>query len=288
MTKQDAGTNIRFRPMRADDLPAVHALCVAVKWPHRLEDWAFALELGTGILAEDPSGILGTAMHWKHGAHHASLGMVIVSPLQQGRGIGRDLMNRTLAALDGRTTFLNATIAGQPLYEKLGFSAVDRVFQHQGIAAVDNPTAVPADGQSIRDIGVSDLVSLARLLSDAAGYDRTDVLRAILEIGQGVAIAQDGELRSFALIRKFGRDLAIGPVVADSIEAAKVLVSHLIKSNANRFVRIDITSSADFSAWLESIGLQKVSNVVTMVKGDAPHHATHSPHLYAIANQALC
>ena len=84
MTEPIAGAKVRFRPITAADLPAAHDLSLAVKWPHRREDWEFVLNLGTGIAAEDDTGLLGTALHWKYGDAHASLGMVIVSPDRHG------------------------------------------------------------------------------------------------------------------------------------------------------------------------------------------------------------
>ena len=114
----------------------------------RREDWEFALNLGAGVGAEDDGGLLGTALHWKFGADHGSLGMVIVAPEQQGRGIGRDLMTRTMDALGTRTTFLNATRAGLPLYEKFGFKAAGSIHQHQGTGGAHPPAVQLSPGRA--------------------------------------------------------------------------------------------------------------------------------------------
>jgi ribosomal protein S18 acetylase RimI-like enzyme len=50
-----------------------------------------------------------------------------VSPSYQRRGVGNLLLSHGLAWADaaGQKTYLEATVAGRPLYEKLGFKEVD-------------------------------------------------------------------------------------------------------------------------------------------------------------------
>jgi hypothetical protein len=43
--------NVHLRPMQPSDLEAAHALSAGLKWPHRLEDWRFALVYGAGVVA---------------------------------------------------------------------------------------------------------------------------------------------------------------------------------------------------------------------------------------------
>ena len=286
MTEPLAGAPVRFRPLTAGDLPAAHELSVAVKWPHRREDWEFALNLGTGVGAEDHGTLLGTALHWKFGADHASLGMVIVAPEQQGRGIGRDLMTRTMDALGERTTFLNATPAGQPLYEKFGFKAIGSIHQHQGTGGAHPPAVQLAPGERIRPLDARDPGRLSALLNRAAGYDRTQVLGALLNVAEGVVLDRDGEPVGFALMRRFGRGHVIGPLVAPHIEGAQALISHLVGSNEGKFVRIDVDGNSGLSDWLDGLGLQQVDAVVTMVRGAAPQPES-DVRVFAITNQAL-
>ena len=258
---------ITYRAFTGDDIAAAHALTVELKWPHRADDWRFVVQAGAGFVAEVAEGVIGTALYWTYGAERASLGMVIVSPAWQGRGIGKRLMELVLERLGGRVTFLHATPAGQPLYEKLGFRAVGTLDQHQG-AAFQPPLVSLPPGERLRPLGSSDTPQLIELASRACGLDRGDVLPALLESADGIALDHDGELLGFALFRRFGRGFAIGPVVAPDApdsSRAKALISHWLALNEGVFVRIDTPGDSGLTEWLDGLGLPRVDTVVRMV-----------------------
>ncbi|MBN3753115.1 GNAT family N-acetyltransferase [Paraburkholderia sp. Tr-20389] len=281
---------VTFRPFTADDIAAAHALSLQVSWPHRADDWRFVAGVGSGFVAESEDRVAGTALCWKYGADGASLGMVIVSPDQQGRGIGRELMERLLEALGARTTVLHATPAGQPLYEKLGFNAIGTIHQHQ---AVDFrvPQIELAQGERLRALQAADTPRLIDLASRASGLDRSALLPALLGIAQGVALVRNGEIAGFALLRPFGRGHAIGPVVAgntgeDSTRHAQALIAHCLAANAGAFTRIDTPGDSGLMQWLEELGLKRVDTVVKMSRNGAPA-SDPSVTQFAIVNQAL-
>ena len=280
--------SITYRRFTLDDIAAAHALTAEVKWPHRTDDWRFVVQLGVGFVAEDASGVIGTALCWKYGAERASLGMVIVSPAQQGRGIGRKLMELVLEEVGGRVTFLHATPAGQPLYEKLGFRAAGTLDQHQGAAFQPPLVSLPA-GERLRPIGASDRPRLIELATRASGLDRSDMLPKLLDQASGIALDRDGELIGFALFRRFGDGHVIGPVIApDSPDAcrAKALISHWLASNAGMFVRIDTPVDLGLSDWLEGVGLPLVDHIEKTERG-APLRVDAQFKQFAITSQAV-
>jgi len=258
---------ITYRAFIGDDIAAAHALTVELKWPHRADDWRFVVQAGAGFVAEAADGVIGTALYWTYGTERASLGMVIVSPAWQGRGIGKRLMELVLEQLGGRVTFLHATAAGQPLYEKSGFRAAGTLDQHQG-AAFQPPLVSLPPGERLRPLGSNDTPQLIELASRACGLDRSGVLPALLESADGIALDHDGELLGFALFRRFGRGFAIGPVVAPDApdsSRAKALISHWLSLNEGVFVRIDTPGDSGLTEWLDGLGLPRVDTVVKMV-----------------------
>lgn len=286
MKNQTIDTAITYRRMTENDLAEAHGLSQAVHWPHRLEDWQFVHRLGTGFVAEEDDTVIGTGLCWKQGDMHGSLGMIIVSSEHQGKGIGRRLMNLVLEELGDRCALLNATPAGQPLYESLGFKPIDTIHQHQGtMLAV--PPVVLTQVESIRPITPDDIAKLSELASRAAGMSRDEVLKQLASVAEGVALERNGELTGFSIGRRFGRGYVIGPVVAPDRERARALITYWSDAYAGAFVRADVTASSGLGDTLTAMGLVQVDSVVAMARNGVPQQ-DQAVRQFAIVNQALC
>ena len=69
------------RDIREVDVKLLHALSLAVGWPHRPKDWDFLRRAGQGIVAVDGIGrVFGSAMWFPHGREFATIGLVLTSP----------------------------------------------------------------------------------------------------------------------------------------------------------------------------------------------------------------
>ncbi|MEX3957523.1 GNAT family N-acetyltransferase [Trinickia sp. EG282A] len=282
-----------YRAFTSDDIAAAHALSLAVRWPHRAEDWRFMFDAGAGFIAEDDGAVIGTALYWKFGVDRGTLGLVIVSPEQQGRGIGRKLMELVLEALGNRITFLHATAAGKPLYEKLGFRECGTLAQHQGAIGDVQPVTPPV-GDRLRPLTSDDVPKVIEMASHASGLDRSATIPALLDVAQGVVLERDGELVGFSLFRRFGRGYVIGPVAATPSpddQRAKSLIAHWLAKHAGEFVRIDVPGGTGLNDWLLALGMARIDSVVKMVRNapaeahsgqqDTPYRA------FGIINQAM-
>lgn len=285
MSHQTRTVGITYRRMTEYDLPAAYGLTQVVRWAHRLEDWQFMHRVGTGFVAEESGALVGTGLCWKFGESHASLGMIVVSPERQGKGIGRELMRVILEELGDRCVLLTATPAGQPLYENLGFVSTGSVDHHEGTMLQTAPTALPA-GECIRPVAASDLHELAALARHALGMPREEMIAQLLNVAEGVLIEKDGKALGFSMIRRFGRGYVIGPMVAPDAERAKALIAHWAEAYIGSFVRVDVTGESGLSAWVETLGLALVKSSVRMARGQAPvSDGTVSQ--YAILSQAI-
>jgi GNAT superfamily N-acetyltransferase len=285
MSKPMGSAGIVYRRMSEHDLPAAYGLTQAVGWAHRLEDWQLLHSLGTGFVALDEETLAGTGLCWKFGDAHASLGMIIVSPDRQGKGIGRELMRLVLEELGERTVLLTATPAGQPLYEQLGFVPNGSVDHHQGTMRRTFPIAL-ATGECLRPVAAGDLQTLAALARRALGMPRRDLLAQLLSVAEGVLIERDGEALGFLMMRRFGRGTMIGPVVAPDTERAKALIAHWTERCAGSIARVDVTGESGLGTWVESLGLALVGPSVRMVRGRPPV-SDGTVRQYAILNQAI-
>ena len=286
MKDRTANGAIKYREMRAGDLPAAYELSQAVRWPHRLEDWQLVHRLGVGFVAETDGALIGTGMCWLQGSRNGSLGMIIVSPQHQGKGIGRKLMHLVLEELGERCTQLNATVAGQPLYESLGFVATGSLHQHQGTLAAVAPPAL-APGETMRAAEPGDLAGMIALANRASGMARDEVLKQLVAEGAGAVLERDGELAGFSIMRRFGRGQVIGPLVAPDSDRAQALVAYWAGACAGSFVRLDITGTSDLGAWLAQAGLPQVDTAVIMARNGVPAQ-DQAVQQFAIISQALC
>ncbi|KAF1021483.1 MAG: hypothetical protein GAK30_01833 [Paracidovorax wautersii] len=283
-----ADDGVVLRPMTAADLDAAHALSSDLRWPHRPVDWAQLFALAEGVVAERDGQVVGTAQRWLWGARHATIGLVIVAPACQGRRIGHRLMTALLDGLDTRTVLLHATADGRGLYERLDFVRTGEVRQHQGVAQPTPLIALPA-GWRLRPAGQNEAADLHRLDAQARGMPRGALIDALLASAEAcVVLDADGEPHGFAMLRRFGRGYAIGPVVAPDEESAKALIAHLAGLNAGHFTRIDIDFDSGLTEWLESIGLLRVDAPTTMVRGQPlPEPQAGAPTLFALVTQAV-
>lgn len=294
MSRSSAMSNTPiYRSFTTADIPGAHALSIAVHWPHRAEDWQFAFDAGTGFVAEDSGNLIGTALCWTFGDDRGTLGLVIVSPDEQGRGIGRHLLDLVIKELGERVTFLYATPAGQPLYEKLGFRACGTLNQHQGIIA-RVPSVPPLAGECLRKLESADRRKVIELASRSSGFDRSATLHALFEFSEGVVLEGEHGLLGFSLFRRFGRGYVVGPVVADHSQEnmrAKALITYWLARNEGKFIRIDLPGWADVSEWLNQIGMLRGETVVKMVRNASPEQHNGEPdttyRAFGIINQAM-
>ena len=278
---------VTLRAMTSADLNAAHALTAALRWPHRLVDWEQAFGHAQGVVAECDGELVGTALRWRWGERHATLGLVIVAPDRQGQRIGQRLMTALLEGLDDRVVLLHATPEGRGLYERLGFVAVGELRQHQG-TALPAPLIALAPGLRLRAASQNDARALERLDAAARGMPRDALIEDLLANAEAtVVLDHQGEARGFAVLRRFGRGYSIGPVVAPDEAGAKALIAHLVGVNGGRFTRIDIDSASGLGAWLERMGLVRVDAPITMLRGGTLEVPATAPRLYAIVTQAL-
>lgn len=256
-----------------------------MSWPHRLDDWRMMLTTGRGLGAFDANGrLVGTALWWPCGLDLATLGMVIVAPELQGRGLGRHLMDSVLQDAGDRAVMLNATAAGLRLYEAIGFRAVSAFHQHQGEVG-GAPIRPPPAGAVVRPLTPADGTIVRSLDATAFGAPRQSMLSHLLAESEGLVLEAGGVPRGYAVRRRFGRGLLVGPVVAEDEAAALALVSEWASRTAG-FLRLDVpANAAALGGYLAAAGMPQVGRAVTMARGSATW--TPTGRVFGLASQAM-
>ncbi|MGY3452234.1 GNAT family N-acetyltransferase [Bradyrhizobium sp. USDA 4353] len=277
-----AANDVALVPFSNRHLPGALKLSQDMRWPYRIEDWAFALQLGEGFVLERDGEVIATAAWFPYGKDCATMGMIIVAGAAQGRGYGGMLMDRMLAASGSRTVLLNSTPEGQLLYARRGFRPAGTVHQHQGTPVGRFETRPP---DVVRPLSSSDLEAVARLDAEATGFQRRPLLARLLEVGEAHVLLRQGDIAGYAVSRLFGRGHVVGPVIAPTDGDARRLIEAALSRLEGRFVRIDTAADSGLSSWLESIGLPQVSYALTMVRGTMP--PSGPSRVFALSNQSL-
>lgn len=272
----DTITFDRFTP---DHLEGAHHLSLAAGWPHRRADWDLVLGISRGIVALAGGTVVGTAIATPFGPV-AMANMIIVDEAMRGRGLGRSLMARMMELAAPQEWRLVATQEGLPLYAKLGFQEAGHIVQMQGnVAAMPPPKGVdwatPADLPAI--------VAIDRL---ATGADRSTLLARLATDGRLAVIRKADTVTGYAALRAFGRGEVAGPVIAQSDDDAKALLSFLFSGRPGAFLRIDTSGDCGLVPWLQAAGLAPVGGGIAMRRGSVVTQP--SPFTsYALAAQAL-
>lgn len=272
---------IETRAFEGEHLDGAVRLSREAGWPHRLEDWQVALDVSKGVVALDETGnVVGTILMTPYGDDCATINMVIVDAGLRGRGVGRRLMDEAFNLGGARPLRLIATADGLPLYEKLGFRETGRIFQHQGVVG---EVPAPAHAEAATAADLAEITSIDR---DAFGADRSLLIARLADIGEFAVIRGASGITGLAGMREFGRGAVIGPVVATTIDDAKMLVAYFLNRRPGAFLRVD-TADTVLAAWLSGHSLAHVGGGVAMAR-PAPTRIQGSTFTtFALANQAL-
>lgn len=125
------------------------------------------LSIGTLVGYIHENKLIATGGVFPFTSNFASIGMLIVHPNFQGRGIGRMLLNHCLEQIHPKQPIaLIATKAGEPLYTSCGFQTATTIhrFEKQTIKTY------PSHLQQVQE---EDLISVTSLDQIATGMNRS-------------------------------------------------------------------------------------------------------------------
>lgn len=222
-------SSISIRRLTVDDLDFAEELRRLAGWNQRRCDWQRLLDYEPegcflGLLDGRPVGTVTTTTY---GVDLAWIGMMLVHPDYRRRGIATVLMEQSLDELRRRGVRcikLDATPAGQPVYERLGFRAEWDFHRWEGTLG-DGTADAPAPVVHFGEIDPRQLV-LDRCWF---GADRTEWLTrlaldsTVIQDEHGFGMCRDGAVASY-----------LGPVVAADRDGAERMIRGLLSVQAQR------------------------------------------------------
>lgn len=283
-----------IRSLAPADLPGCVALSTAAHWNQNAADWQTMLALGHGWGIEDgmPGGrqLVASTLVLPYGGV-AWISMVLVLPSHRGRGHAGRLLRHAIDWLRARdlTPVLDATPAGFPVYDGLGFASCWTFARWRRDGRDATPAPMPDvvgadDAPTIRPLAVSDWPAILAADHAAFGADRGALLRALagrLPTVTRVAMRQD-RLAGFVFARDGREATQVGPLWADDAVVAQHLLSAAIGAVPGP-VFVDVADDhVGIRDWLAVRGFapQRPFTRMWLAPGDRPA-APHGQYLLA-------
>jgi len=267
--------------LTAETLPDNVALSRSVGWQDTESDWRVLHEAAT-VFGVRSAGRLVAQVGLGDYGRAGTVAKMVVAPEAQGQKIGGRLMETLLEEAERRAMpvlGLVATDAGRPLYERRGFAAVGET-----VVLVGTPAPLAFTGAAAP---LADAAAAARVEGRWMDCSRAVLLGARFReaIATSALVGRDGGVRAFAMATAQGPVALIGPIVAETEDEARMLITSLFQ-RAPGPVRIDVPAEhAGFRSWLQQLGLQEQVRRLEMARG-AARLPWQVPQRFALASQA--
>jgi GNAT superfamily N-acetyltransferase len=266
-TENGTAQSMKIRTMTTDDLPAGMRLKELAGWNQTAADWRCFLDSSPrGCFAAEVEGaVVGTAATIVYEERFAWIGMVLVDPEFRGRGIGTRLLERTVEHLDTigiATMKLDATPAGRPIYQKLGFVDEYEIERWLLKRPVPEAAAAPAPHP------VSEAV--LQLDREIFGADRSPLLRSLAAENPDFALVmeRDGDILGYTFGRRGTLADHLGPWMARDGKTAAALLDEFLKNSRREKVFVDALKDRRFvSVMLRARGFKVSRPLARMVRG---------------------
>ena len=264
---------MRLRTMTKHDIPAGLRLKELAGWNQTAADWNRLLDASPKgcFVAEVEGKVCGTATTISFENKFAWIGMVLVDPEYRSRGIGTNLLERTIEHLDQQkipTMKLDATPQGKPLYEKLGFVTeygierwVLKRAHHVDLENVDSKRVLLSPAQ---------LESIVGKDREVFGADRSSLLRSLYGETPNYAMSvwNGGTLQGYAFGRKGSFADHLGPWMAENSAAARPLLHGFLAHSSRETLIVDcLTANAVALELLRTSGFRYARTLTRMVRG---------------------
>ena len=257
-----------IRTMNLNDIEKCMLLSQAEGWNQSENDWKRLADNPNNscFVAEHDHLIIGTATAINYANQIAWIGMMLVHKDYRGQGISKMLLSVLLDQLKSCISVkLDATPAGQPVYNKFGFE-YEYIIYRLTTSSLDNFQPYKS-GIIPKQILLSDISGVTALDSSVFGTGREYLLKSLIKENpdKALMIKMNERITAFLLGRQGRKYQQIGPVSASSMEAAKVLISNTLLRLVGKPVVVDVPEDKkELILWLNSLGFISQRHFVRM------------------------
>lgn len=256
--------------MAPADIPLGMRLKMQAGWNQTEADWHRFLQLGgegcfVALWDELPVATASTCIFGSVGW----IAMVLVDQDYRHQGLATRLVQHALEYFERRgvaTARLDATALGQPVYQRLGFTAEYMLTRMEGIAVLPADPAAATNAEQ----GAANLDAMSALDIAATGTPRAALLaRLMIEQPQQCwTVGEPDRLAGFAMSRAGSRAAQIGPAAALTPVAGSCVLDRALEHWSGSRVYVDVPSAnAEAVRWARDRGLVVQRTFVRMFRG---------------------
>jgi ribosomal protein S18 acetylase RimI-like enzyme len=264
-----ADPNFLVRVMRPEEVEMIRTWATAEGWNPGLHD-------GPCFLATDPGGFFVGEFDGEpvsciscvaYDDSFGFLGQYIVKPMFRGQGYGVHTWRAGMAHLGRRNVGLDGVLTQQSNYERSGFAVAHHHIRYQGEGGGRPPTGIVR----LSAVPFEDVLAYDRGCFPAP---RPTFLRAWLALPESVALGclRAGRLAGFGVARRGVEGFKVGPLFADDLAAAEVLLRGLTAEAGGSFC-LDAPDEAENPAAAQLVrrfGMREVFRTARMYTQGRP------------------
>lgn len=236
-----------------------------------MHDWRHMIGAGIAFGQSDGDQLVASTVVLAYDQRLAWIGMVLTAESHRGRGLATANLRRAIALCreNGWIAGLDATPAGEPVYEPLGFRGV---FGLQRFVAPRVRRLAPRRRElAVRPLVTSvDLDAVATLDGRVFGAERRQLLSYLRRVQPERALIAEarGKLVGFVFARPGRSTLHIGPLCADGPNTAKALLTQAL-GGYDQPVSTDVPDEQnEFAGFLRELGFEPARPFTRMVLDD--------------------
>ena len=267
---------VKIRPLIIEDITEAIQLSRAERWNQTEKDWELLIQNPENVcLAAELNGkLIGTSTAINYNNVIAWIGMVLVNREYRGRGVSKLLLTELFRQLKLiRSIKLDATPAGQPVYQKFGFK--DEYILHRMTANSISTKAISNESRNLPErIQPKDFSEVIKFDTQIFGANRKQLIEFLIKNNpeNSWLMRREEKIIGVVLGRKGSRFYQIGPVLAANEEDARILIAKVIRSLLGQPLVVDVPADKkELTEWLKGIGFQSKRPFIRMYQNKNPY-----------------
>lgn len=268
-----------IKHLTIDDISQAKKLSDAEGWNQTVRDWKLLITAPGNICLAFSSGdkIVATATAMTYRKELAWIGMVLVDKEYRGKGLSKMLMTTLLDELKAfRSVKLDATPAGQPVYQKLGFKNKCLVYRMTS-EAINLEMIQSLKKDSAKQFGVAGISEIVKYDRQVMGINREVLMDYLFKEYPRFSfiVRRHNTIKGFVMGRIGTRFYQVGPLVAETVGDAKELLAGALYGNVGNTIGVDVPEDKeDLIKWLKNAGFTIQRNFIRMHLRDVPSDHT--------------